>query len=149
MKANTEATTTRRRRKQLIDNFEATVRALDDFRALHPEVLAELEGRAKDYNAAVTALEKHLRDNPERVHLGPFKTHFKTKTPPTIDFDLLRAECPEVLLGEGVITRINVKAAGAAAIGAGKADELQRAIADEDVMAMSKPKAMNIGWSRM
>jgi len=90
-------------------------------------------------------MEKHLRANPEVVHLGPFKTRTRAGTP-NIDFVHLLTQAPALLTEPGVVTRIDLKRATEAAQQMDCEEILEDAVETTESLVVSKPKALNLSW---
>jgi septal ring factor EnvC (AmiA/AmiB activator) len=143
-----ENTASRRRRTQKLNKVKEAIDELDAFRAKHQAALAEFAEVAKKYNAAIADLEKHIRANPERLHLGPFKTHYRA-APAKIDVELLRNGSPALLLEPGVVKTLDVAAAKATAKRIGCAQVLEQAITESQSLTVTKPKAIQLDWARV
>lgn len=142
----TEGSATRRRRTQRYKRVTDAVADLDAFKAANHAVLAQFTELATEYNAAVTDMEKHLRAHPERVHLGPFKAHFRGKNPPTIDFNLLLEKIPELLTQPGVVRGVDLVRAREVAERMGCPNVLEEAVGKEESLVLSKPKTLQLDW---
>jgi len=147
MQKAAEGATSRRRRTQKFNQLKTVTQKLEAFRAQHAAVLEELGELAKEYNAALSDVEKHLRANPEKIHIGAFKSYFKRSTP-QIDFTQIILNAPGILTEPGVVTRIDVDQAQIAAERLKCEDELKAAVTETETMALSKPKALQLEWTR-